>query len=377
MPTKWFKKFDNEIINGDIVLSFKAHGVARFVVAGFFLLSLCILAAIGVFIIFIVVMVLKEMLAGGAMMGGGKLSLEAVLIGGGFFTISLVLVTFFGIKDLQLLLHMIRSEDYIVLDQNEIAAVRRLGPFCFKQQLPREEVLQIYVERKYKNLVLKTTKGLIELTNLGTEKEREEAATRIRKDLGVPGKVSVDTASLPGKWEKIVLPEGNQAVITNRVIRKNQARMLSAGVWILLFFSLLMANESFYIPSFHFLWAITAVLLILSILLAWKAGWFYMGRIEWSISPGSLTIQKRFRGKIKVVMTASALELTEKKDMDGDLWYQLNAISIDIDGSRKETAKKMKTELTSCSCDPGEALGLGKCLSLMAEIPLHNEAGIT
>lgn len=376
MLRKRLKKFDNETICGDQVFYFKTHDRRiRYFVSGFLLLCLCVWAAGEGFLLFIIGSALKGLLAGEAMMGSGTPpTLKQALIGGGFLSIFLVVWSFNGMGLIRQLLKTLRSEDYIVADQNKISIIRRLGSFSSQNQLPREDLRHVYVERKNKNLVAETAKGLTLLTDLGTKEERMAAAEGLQRGLDLSEKVISDTGILPGKWEEIVLPEGNRAVIPNRLTRKKLARLISVIACILLFLALLLVRESLYVPDF---WALIVVLLPLAILIAWKVVWFYMGRIEWGIAAGRLTIQKRFGGKVKILMIASALELIEEKDSDGDLWYQLNGIPGDMENSRRGTPGKGKKKLTRSINIPDEPLRLGRWLSSKAGIPLYNDAGLS
>jgi hypothetical protein len=169
-----------------------------------------------------------------------------------------------------------------------------------------------------------------------------------------------------------VIPRDQRGLVQDLKTRHIQALLLSGVAAVVSLVAWLVLREALRDPD---LLAVAAMLCVAAAWLVWKAIWMHRGRKEWRLEPGRLVLQRRFGNRVTAVLgEATALELTERADTDGDRWYQLEAVgpqstakrgrgrsagSSDTDTTRKEARFALSKTLN----DPTEPRHLGLWLS--------------
>src|SRR5262249_40191051 len=193
------------------------------------------------------------------------------------------------------------------------------GPLRSRRTFDRAAVRSVRLSVPRDHLVLDTTTEHVTLSALGTRAERRDATHAIREEWNL-AESAESAAALPPRWESIVTPEGDRALVPNVATRKAQARVasiiaLAAGTATLLVGRDALRDGQLAAPA--------AIGLVITIALAWGAIWLARGRDEWRLGSGSLTLRRRFGANVRDVFTARRLVLESSSDSDGDMWYEL------------------------------------------------------
>lgn len=357
---------------------FRPRGAGRFVGAAFLSVWLCGWAAGEAFVLFVLGAGAVALATGQPVMGRDQpLTLGPALAVGAFLTVWLTFWTLGGIAAMREWLRLVWAEDRLAVSAEGLWLSRRLGPFRSTRRLAGADLRRVFVQPRRSTLMAETDAGVVELTNLGTVQERTDAAAHLRRALAPPDeRPGTAPDALPKGWEEIhVLPSG-AILVPNLRTRRNQARVMAAVALAASVVLLLLVRASLRDPN---LWALTVMAGAAAAGLVWGAASLWWGRKEWVISPGKLTLQKRFAGRGRVLGEARALELTERKDSDGDEWYELGAWGRKANATTLRSAGYRAIETDAASCqrfvvsralhDPDEPRRLGLWLAGRAAVP--------
>jgi hypothetical protein len=155
--------------------------------------------------------------------------------------------------------------------------------------------------------------------------------------------------ALPPEWKEVGTPEGATVVTRDPAVRRKQARVL----WIL---AILGAAVGFTVlftgrkdPGALAFGLLTAAV---DALFVFGAVRLALGRKEWRVERGRLTLQTRFGDRVRERLEARALELSMRTDSDSDEWFTLRALAEPSLGSGATR------DLAELSPKLGPALGL-------------------
>lgn len=350
---------------------FRPCGCGRFLSAIFLSIWLCGWFAGESFAVFILGHGIWSLLTGSPAIGSGEPARMApALAVGAFLLVWLTLWTFGGIMSIRELLSLLWAEDRLVLDRNDLVRIHRLGPFTSIRCLARNDIRRVYVQSANTALMVQLNANLIELTSLGTPAERIEAGQRLCTAIGLPDEgASTELAALPEGWQEASGLRGERLLIPDLQIRRKQAivvAIITGVVWASL---ILLAREAASKPT---LWVVTLMLTAPAVWLARQTLWMIRGRKEWRIGNGKLIHQLRFADEVTELGEARALELTESRDSDGDLFYHLNAVELSSPACARSGKTPKQLQITYSPRDATEPRCLGRWLSQQAGIPLHD-----
>lgn len=353
---------------------FRPRGAGRFGSAAFLVLWLCAWAVGEAFALLMIGHGIYSLVTGRPALGSDQpLRLGPALAAGCFLIVWLTIWTVGGIMAIRELLRSWWAEDRLVLDREVLTRSHRLGPFVFTKRLPRDGIRRVFVQRPgqgVSTLVAQLGPGLVELTDLGTPAERDEAASQLRAALGLADEDhSTRLAALPESWQEITSPRGDALLVPNLHTRRQQALFVAAiaiVVWTML---VLLAWESLREPN---LWVVTAMVSALAVWLARQTVWMHQGRKEWRLRFGTIVWQRRFGLTVTELAEARALELTESIDSDGDRWYELRAIELSQPAFTRARKIPPRLKIDRAIHDPTEPRCLGLWLSQRTGIPFHD-----
>ncbi len=315
---------------GTTSFRFRPQGPGRFFVAAFLSFWLCGWLAGEIFALW----VLWRMLGGG--LATGQWALPAVL----FLLVWLSLWSVGGAVALRQVLGALWSEDRLVLgaDGSLVREAHR-GPFRRRRPLPRQEIRRFHVGQigAWGGPLMAELGGRpLEITRLGSLRERQEAADQLNRRLGLrpiaedpaddPGQVQSRIPAvpvLPAGWQELTPSFGSPLLVPEQALRRQQRRVMglvNLVLWGLL--ALLLRGG----PAGPGFWALGIPLALLALAGGWGQLWLAFGRLEWRLEPRVLVLQRRFGQRLRTLGEARALELVERVDSDGDRSYRLQAL---------------------------------------------------
>jgi len=398
-----------------LLVRLRPSGVARLFPAAFLVLWLCGWAFGECFAITMISKGVLALINGTPFEEGhSRAGAGFTLAAGGFLLFWLVLWTLGGLGAMAALLGLLWSEDRIVASGAGLKHSRRLGPFHFDREFPRDEIRQISTAARLGALVVDTAKGRVELSRNGSLADREEAAAALQAELGLrdapaitgpspaaskgfpaatgfPGasgaanafQVSAATIESapdhpPKGWQELITPEGERALVPDLKIRQRQTgfvAVLGIVVTVVAFLALaqLGARGLQALPG-----AIIATLFAL--LLGGAAVWLLKGRMEWRIGSGRITLRRRFGSNVKDEFEATRLEILVEADSDHDDWYALYACNNEPDPvpyagvQRLSTIAKNRRRIAAVIRDPLVPRQLGAWLARAAGVPLQDKS---
>lgn len=358
----------------DMKLRFRPRGVGRFAGAAFLSLWLCGWAAGETFALFMLGHGIYSLITGRPALGSDQpLQLGPALAVGCFLAVWLTIWTLGGVMAIRELLRSLWAEDRLILDRDALTRVHRLGPFVFTRRLARSEIRRVFVQQhgsRPLTLMAQLGTGVIELTALGTQTERDEAAQQLRTVLGLAEESPATwPAALPEQWQVITESRGDIRLVPNLKTRRKQALIVSAIAIIVWSAAALLTRESLRDPK---LWAVTAMVGAAAVWLGWQAIWLHRGRKEWRIEHGKLILQRRFGLEVTELTEARALELTESSDSDGDRWYELRAVELSPSAFAPARKIPRSLKIDRSIHDPTAPRCVGRWLSQRADIPFHD-----
>jgi hypothetical protein len=209
-----------------------------------------------------------------------------------------------------------------------------LGPFRRRQALPVRDIRLFRVRDGGGGggggpLVAELASCSLELTRLGSLRQRQEAADQLNRRLGLrqptedpPHTRTPAVAILPEGWREISPSFGSALLVPDPALRRQQCLVMALAnlpLWGLLVL-LIRAGPAW--PGF---WPLGIPLALLVLAGAWGQLWLVFGRLEWRLESRTLVLQRRFGNRLRVLGEARALELVERVDSDGDRSYRLQA----------------------------------------------------
>ncbi|MCP9838101.1 hypothetical protein KBY84_11430 [Cyanobium sp. N.Huapi 1H5] len=315
---------------GTTSFRFRPVGPGRFFVAAFLSLWLCGWLAGEVFALWALWRIL------GALLTGGEGPLPVAL----FLLVWLSFWTLGGAAALRELLRALWSEDRLtVAADGEVERQVQRGPFRRRRALSGREIRRFQVRGAGAwggPLVAELSGRSLEITRLGSLRERQEAAEQLNRRLGLRP-VAEDPAEDPGQaqsripavpalpvgWQESTPSFGSPLLVPDQALRRQQRRVMglvNLVLWGLL--ALLLRGG----PAGPGFWALGIPLALLALAGGWGQLWLAFGRLEWRLEPRVLVLQRRFGQRLRTLGEARALELVERVDSDGDRSYRLQAL---------------------------------------------------
>ncbi|MBM5821189.1 MAG: hypothetical protein FJ082_01645 [Cyanobacteria bacterium K_Offshore_surface_m2_011] len=314
---------------GTTSFRFRPVGPGRFFVAAFLSLWLCGWLAGEVFAVWALWRILGAFLAGGE---GAALPVALFLL------VWLSFWTLGGAAALRELLRALWSEDRLTLAADgEVERLARRGPFRRRRGLSGREIRRFQVRGAGAwggPLVAELSDRSLEITRLGSLRQRQEAAEQLNRRLGLrpvaedpakaPGQDRIPAAAvLPVGWQELTPSFSSPLLVPDPALRRQQRRVMglvNLVLWGLL--ALLLRGG----PAGPVFWALGIPLALLALAAGWGQLWLAFGRLEWRLEPRGLVLQRRFGQRLRTLGEARALELVERVDSDGDRSYRLQAL---------------------------------------------------
>ncbi|WP_216919024.1 hypothetical protein [Synechococcus sp. CCAP 1479/9] len=316
---------------GTTSFRFRPVGPGRFFVAAFLSLWLCGWLAGEVFALWVLWRIL-----GAFLVSGEGAALPAAL----FLVLWLSLWTFGGAAALREVLRVLWSEDRLTVaaDGGLERQVRR-GPFRRRRALPGREIRQFQVRGAGVwggPLVAELPGRSLEITRLGSLRQRQEAAEQLNRRLGLrplaeepadgPGQAQSRIPAvpvLPAGWQELTPSFGSPLLVPEQALRRQQRRVMGLVNLVLGGLLALMLRNG---PGWPGFWALGIPLALLALAGVWGQLWLAFGRLEWRLEPRVLVLQRRFGQRLRTLGEARALELVELVDSEGDRSYRLQAL---------------------------------------------------
>jgi hypothetical protein len=256
--------------------------------------------------------------------GRAPLQVTPAVLVGVFLLFWLSIWTLGGIAAIGELLRLLWGDDRILVASGRLTVTWLRGPFRSSRSFERDVIRRIVLSAPRDYLVLDTMTQHLELSRLGTRNQRMEAASALSTELRLVEAADAPRGALPDRWEEIVTPEGERALVPNLTTRRRQAQVASALAMLAAGATFVVARE---IPRNSGLVATAAVAFAFTIALAAGAVWLARGRAEWCIGNGALTLRRRYGSTLRDLFEARRLYLSSSSDSDGDLWFQLFGVA--------------------------------------------------
>jgi hypothetical protein len=317
-------------------LRLRARDPGRWPKAAFLALWLCGWAAGEVFAGYVLIGGLTALTTGTPNPGGEPPRPGATALFGLFLIVFIAFWTIGGIAALFELMRLLVGEDRLTVTGGRLIVERRRGPFRTARSFERDTIHRVLLAGRNDRLAIEGERGRVELSALGTREERSAAIAVLKTELALP-ESSTAAHPLPDRWEEIVTPEGERAVVPNLAIRRSLAWVagvvtVMAGTVACLIARGIQREPVLVVPA----------LLVSMLTLALGAGtvWLACGRMEWRIGSGRIVLRRRFGASARDVFEGHRLVLEETTDSDGDSWYDLGAIGA---GKDEETPPPVMT----------------------------------
>jgi hypothetical protein len=349
--------------SGTSTFRFRPRGPGRFFVAGFLSFWLCGWLAGEAFALWVLWRILTTGVAGGV--GSPLVAL--------FLVLWLSLWSVGGACALREVLRALWAEDRLSVGPD--GAVERqtwLGPFRQRHALAARDVRQFRVRDDGGGggpLVAELSGRSLELTRLGSLRQRQEAADQLNRRLGLsqrqqraedpPRPRPPVVATLPVGWQEISPSFGSALLVPDPALRRQQCLVMglvNLPLWGLL--ALLVRAG----PAWPGFWPLGIPLALLALAAGWGLLWLAFGRLEWRLAPRSLVLQRRFGSRLRVLGGARALELVERVDSDGDRTYRLQAT--------RPSAPPLRVD--HHASDPTSLRQLGAWLAMRTRLPFED-----
>lgn len=302
---------------------FRPRGPGRFFVAAFLSFWLCGWLAGEVFALWM----LRRILAAGLASGVEPLPVALFLL------LWMGLWSMGGAFALREVLRALWSEDRLSVGPD--GALERqawLGPFRQRQTLPARDIrlFRVRDERAAGGpLVAELSGRSIELTRLGSLRERQDAADQLNRLLGLreladdPAQTRLPAVPiLPAHWQELT-HSFSISLLVPHPARRRRHRLVMALVNLVLWG--LLARLIRVGPAWPGFWALGIPLALLALAGGWGQLWLAFGRREWRLEPRGLVLQRRFGQGLRTLGEARGLELVERVGSEGDRSYRLQA----------------------------------------------------
>jgi len=260
--------------------------------------------------------------------------------------------------------------DRITATVDGLTITHSYGIFRSRDNLSRNEIRRIYRQPRNAALCAETTRGIVELTRLGTVTERAELEQKLNAAYELSTAPRSEGA-LPPDWCEITNPERETVLIKNPDTRRKQARVAWMICMVISSVALYLIAAADKQPS---LWGLAAILALASMLIGWGAIWLSLGRKEWLPEKGRLILQKRFGQNRTRKFEGAALEVIEDNSGDDGPSYHLIAVAPGA-GPRPQSHSigKSRHVIYSATNDPTEPRNFGIWLSRRCSIQLTDE----
>ncbi|WP_414662492.1 hypothetical protein [Horticoccus sp. 23ND18S-11] len=303
--------------------------------------------------------------------GVGRAPLEtAPALAVGLFMLTwLAFWTLGGVLAGRELLSLLFGRDRFVVRPDALEIEYHFGLFRTLKSFRRDHVRRFYRVPARDILSVDTTRGTVELTRRGTGGDLERLAAALNEAFSI-GPLAPDAGALPGEWWELVSPEGDSLVLKSPAVRARVAMV----VWMIFLPLALVAgyilNASLAQSSLRSLGAIVGVVAGLVGFGAYRLTYY---RSEWVLGPGALTLQQRAHGRVRRQFEATALQLIEERDSEGDHWYRLYAVTTLSAGAVSPAeARKRGREIMSRIGDPTEARNFAHWLVPRCALSFHD-----
>ncbi|MEJ2290055.1 MAG: hypothetical protein P8Y02_15780, partial [Deinococcales bacterium] len=202
-----------------------------------------------------------------------------------------------------------------------------------------------------------TSSGTVRLASLGTLDERLQLAEVMRTQLGLEDVDDGYQPTVPEGWEEIIDPEGGVSLVRDPKIRVTQSRVAGALAAVAALLAVFLGRSA--LENLDLL-PITAVVSAVAFGLGWITLVLARARTEWRFEPGRLVLRRRFGRRVRELFTATALELSPRRDGDGDPWYVLEAVAAEHGLTGPRAGRKHRRRITYAVNDPTEPRRLGR-----------------
>ncbi|AFY30180.1 hypothetical protein [Cyanobium gracile] len=355
---------DDGVSSGTTSFRFRPVGPGRFFVAGFLSLWLCGWLAGEVFALWALWRILAAFLASGE----GPLPVALFLL------VWLGLWSVGGIVALREVLRALWSEDRLTVSADgELERLVQRGPFRRRRALSGREIRCFQVRAAGVGagpLVAELPGRSIEITRLGSLRQRREAADQLNRRLGLrplpedpapaPGPHQIPAAAvLPAGWQELTPSFGSPLLVPDLALRRQQRLVMGLVNLVLWGLLALLLQNGRAGPGF---WALGVPLALVALAGGWGLLWLALGRLEWRLEPRVLVLQRRFGNRLRTLGEARALELVERVDSDGDRSYRLQ-------GTRPPDPPLRVEDHAS---DPTSLRHLGAWLAARSRVPFED-----
>jgi hypothetical protein len=274
-----------------------------------------------------------------------------------FLLLWTALWTLGGVAGVTHLLRRLDGDDSVEITAVGLRLVRRAGPFRRRREIPRESIRRVRLRSRSKTIVLDTTDGTVQLSDLGTAAERASLLQWLmdRLDLAGPDRALWLERETPPK-DRDVEMQGGETIITfpsrrGRTLRTRIMLTLVALCSLGWINAVWRADRS---PSSGESGAagLTLFVAVAAIWLAWE-------RSEWIVRPGHMRLRRRFVGwtlREQSFAAPSTFEVEHHRDSDDDDRYKL----VVRGGGRHRV-------LSTALYDPYELAALAEWLSARTE----------
>lgn len=263
-------------------------------------------------------------------------------------------------------LRMLFGWERLIAHEGGVFFQRSYGLFRRRRNWGRERLRRFFLTSDHRNLALELDDDLVELSDLGSVRDRLEVVNAFNVELSLDPQPA-KRGWLPRGWEEMVSREEALVLVQSPVARQRfgialwALFLLAATVTAVTIRAALQTNN---------LTGLAVVVGLATAGLAWAAFHVSATRLEWGLSEGCLLRQKRVLGRVGPPETLRALHLLSGKDSDGDLWHTLVAVEGTEPTSPKQIAETvaMRT-LSGRAGDPTELRNFGLYLSTRCGIP--------
>jgi len=252
--------------------------------------------------------------------GRAPLQLGPAVMTGAFLLVWLTIWTVGGIGALGEFLRLVWGVDRIVASSGRLVVTWIRGPFRSSRSFERESIRRMALSSPRGYLYLEAGPHHVELSRLGTRDERAEGAAELTAELALAPQP--EGTVLPDRWEEIVTPEGERAVVPKLATRRTQAQIAGAIAMGAALVTFLIARD---IPRQPQLAIPATIGFAITAALGWGTLRLARRCTEWRLGNGSLTLRERSGGAVRDRFETRRLLLDSSTDSDGDVWYELFA----------------------------------------------------
>ncbi len=299
-------------------------GIGRFFSAGFLAFWLAGWAVGEAFALWFLGVGARSLLTGQPPEPGREpLRPELALPVGLFLLLWLLLWTLGGVMAGRELLRILFGRDRIRLGYEALEIEHSYGLFRSREELPRVELRRFYRKPRGSALCVETTRGMTELTRLGTSAERAELEQTLNAAIHLAAQPA-PAGALPTGWCELSSLERDRVLVKDPASRRKQ-------VWTSWIVCASLSLISLYLLSAtrgrSDQWAALLLFVALAAAVGWGAVWLSIGRNEWRLEKGRMVLQRRFGQNRTTRFEAVSLELIEDNSGDDGPSYLLIAVA--------------------------------------------------